>query len=71
MYAVDNVGYISDVTVSDGVTIDVTPPQPDYLYHSEDNVLKNPSFETTLSIETIDLQNICNLSTDFIPKFWF
>ena len=35
---------------------------------------KNPSFETyerSLSIETIDLQNICNLSTDFIPKFWF
>ena len=74
VYAVDNVGYISDITVSDGVTIDVTPPQPEYLYHSEDNVLKNPSFETyksSLSIETIDLQNICNLSTDFIPKFWF
>ena len=36
-------------------------------------MLKNPSFEayeSSLSIETIDLQNICNLSTDFIPKYW-
>ena len=74
VYAVDNVGYISDVAVSDGVTIDVTPPQPEYLYHTEDNVLKNPSFETyesSLSLDTIDLHNICALSTDFIPKFWF
>ena len=74
VYAVDNVGYISDVAVSDGVTIDVTPPQPEYLYHTEDNVLKNPSFETyesSLSLDTIDLHNICALSMDFIPKFWF
>ena len=73
MYAVDNVGYSSDVAISDGVTVDVTPSQPDYLYHTENNVLKNPSFETyesSLAIETIDLQNICNLSTDFIPKYW-
>ena len=67
MYAVDNVGYSSDVAVSDGVTVDVTPPQLDYLYHTEYNVLKNSSFETyisSLSIETIDLQNICNFSTE-------
>ena len=47
VYAVDNVGYSSDVAVSDEVTIDVTPPHPEYLYHTEDNVLKIPHLKHT------------------------
>ncbi|XP_061176007.1 uncharacterized protein LOC133184958 [Saccostrea echinata] len=73
VYAVDNVGYKSDIAVSDGVTIDNTPPQPEYLYHTEKNLLLNPSFEksrNSLAIENINDQNICSLGNEFIPDYW-
>ncbi|XP_061176006.1 uncharacterized protein LOC133184957 [Saccostrea echinata] len=73
VYAVDNVGFKSDIAVSDGVTIDTTPPQPEYLYHTDKNLLLNPSFEisrNSLAIENINVQNICSLGNDFIPDNW-
>ncbi|XP_062606252.1 uncharacterized protein LOC134268062, partial [Saccostrea cucullata] len=73
VYAVDNVGFKSDISVSDGVTVDTTPPEPQYLYHSDENLLQNPSFELSrksLQIENVDGQNICLLSNDYVPDFW-
>ncbi|XP_062576068.1 uncharacterized protein LOC134237945 [Saccostrea cucullata] len=73
VYAVDNVGYKSDIAVSDGVTIDTTPPEPEYLYHIDKNLLLNPSFEISkksLAFENIHDQNICTLGDDFVPDYW-
>ncbi|XP_061177042.1 uncharacterized protein LOC133185758 [Saccostrea echinata] len=73
VYAMDNVGYKSDIAVSSGVTIDTTPPKPEYLYHTNKNLLWNPSFElsrNSLAIENINVQNICSLGNDFIPDYW-
>nr|XP_034332757.1 uncharacterized protein LOC105327902 isoform X2 [Crassostrea gigas] len=73
VYAVDNVGYKSDVVVSDGVKVDVTPPEPEYLFHVDNNLLKNPSFELyerSISMDNIDVHTLCNLSPDFIPDQW-
>ncbi|XP_056015772.1 uncharacterized protein LOC125675332 [Ostrea edulis] len=73
VYAVDNVGFESDIAVSDGVTIDTSPPQPQYLYHTDKNLLLNPSFEMSnksLSVENVEITNICTLSDNFIPDHW-
>ena len=73
MYAIDVVGFNSKIVVSDGVTIDVTSPQPESLFHTQENILQNPSFESyqnVLSVEDVDLLDICNLTTDYIPASW-
>ncbi|XP_078321865.1 uncharacterized protein LOC111103999 isoform X3 [Crassostrea virginica] len=73
VYAIDLVGYNSTVVVSDGVTIDVTSPRPESLFHTQENNLQNPSFElyqNFLSVEDVDFQDICNLTTDYIPASW-
>nr|XP_034314147.1 uncharacterized protein LOC105348718 isoform X1 [Crassostrea gigas] len=73
VYAVDNVGYKSTVVVSDGVTIDTTPPEPQYLFHIGSNILNNPSFETSpnvLQSGDVNATNICNVSVDYQPSGW-
>lgn len=73
VYAVDNVGYKSDIVVSDGVKVDVTPPEPEYLFHIDNNLLKNPSFElhqSSLPINDTSLYDICSLTPDFFPDHW-
>ena len=42
VYAVDNVNTKSKIAVSNGVTIDKTSPQPQYLFHSGENIAINP-----------------------------
>lgn len=59
--------------MSDGVKIDVTPPEPESLVHTNKNLLKNPSFELckrSLSIDNASLYDMCTLSPDFIPYYW-
>lgn len=73
MYAVDDVNFKSDIAVSDGVTVDTTPPQPQYLFHVDENLGENPSFEDspkTLPIENVNRTNICSLVPDFHPEKW-
>ncbi|XP_052707847.1 uncharacterized protein LOC128183063 isoform X2 [Crassostrea angulata] len=73
VYAVDNVGYKSDIVLSDGVKVDVTPPEPEYLFHIDNNLLKNPSFElhqSSLPINDTSLYDICSLTPDFFPDHW-
>lgn len=53
----DTVGYISSTVVSDGVTIDVTPPEPVSFNYHPHNELHNPSFESTLTNPS-DLVNL-------------
>ena len=45
VYAVDNVGHRSPVVISNGVTIDTTPPDIQGLAYLGENLLHNPSFE--------------------------
>ncbi|XP_061181031.1 uncharacterized protein LOC133189645 [Saccostrea echinata] len=73
VYAVDNVGYKSSVVVSDGVTIDLTPPEPQYLFHTGSNILTNPSFEMSpnvLQSEDVNTTDICNVTVDYQPSSW-
>ncbi|KAK3100189.1 hypothetical protein FSP39_015958 [Pinctada imbricata] len=73
VFAVDSVGFRSPVSISDGVTIDLTPPEPTYLYHSGSNLLKNPSFEASDKVTMVDDlcgTNICTLNADYKPKKW-
>ncbi|XP_078322971.1 uncharacterized protein LOC111122905 [Crassostrea virginica] len=73
VYAVDNVNTKSKVAVSNGVTVDKTSPQPQYLFHSGENIAINPSFEDSiksLPINKINKTNICSLEPDFYPGMW-
>ncbi|XP_055997828.1 uncharacterized protein LOC125647098 [Ostrea edulis] len=73
VYAVDNVGYKSSVVVSDGVTLDHTPPEPEYLLHSGSNILSNPSFEiasNVLQSSAVNTTDICNITVDYQPNSW-
>ena len=73
IYAVDNVNYKSIVAISNGVTIDTTPPQPQYIFHAETNLAENPSFEDSikfLPIDKVNKTNICALVPDYYPKMW-
>ncbi|XP_055958617.1 uncharacterized protein LOC130013975 [Patella vulgata] len=45
VYAVDGSGLKSDVAVSDGTTIDTTPPVPVDIDYIGENLIANPSFE--------------------------
>ncbi|XP_048243311.1 uncharacterized protein LOC124141844 isoform X1 [Haliotis rufescens] len=64
VYAVDAVGYTSDIVVSDGVVIDASPPERQALAYLGDNLVKNPSFE----LEDIPGNSTrCNL---VIPTTW-
>ena len=69
----DNVGYKSSVVVSDGVTVDTSPPEPQYLFHTGSNILTNPSFETSLNVvqsTDVNTTNICNVTVDSQPSGW-
>ncbi|KAK3099944.1 hypothetical protein FSP39_012240 [Pinctada imbricata] len=73
VFAIDSVGYESPVSISDGVTIDLTPPEPTYLYHSGWNLLINPSFETSDKVTMVDDlngTNICTLTSEYKPNDW-
>ncbi|KAK3101903.1 hypothetical protein FSP39_007221, partial [Pinctada imbricata] len=54
VYAKDSVGYQSTVAVSDGAIVDMTPPEPNYLFHEGTNKLTNPSFEQSTNEVMID-----------------
>lgn len=59
--------------MSGGVKIDVTPPEPERIVHTDKNVLKNPSFELSkrsLSLDNFSMYDMCTLSLDFIPYHW-
>ncbi|XP_071784665.1 uncharacterized protein [Asterias amurensis] len=43
--AIDAAGTASEQVFSDGVVVDVTPPEPQNCIHSGDNLIVNPSFE--------------------------
>ena len=43
--AIDAAGRASEQVFSDGVVVDVTPPEPQNCIHSGDNLIVNPSFE--------------------------
>ncbi|XP_078334035.1 uncharacterized protein LOC111124258 [Crassostrea virginica] len=73
VYAVDNVGYISSVRVSDGVSVDTSPPEPQYLFHTGSNILTNPSFETSPNVvqsTNVKATDICNATVDSQPSGW-
>lgn len=73
VYAIDNVNRKSDIVVSNGVAVETTPPQPQYLFHVDENLAENPSFEDsikTLSMDNINKTNICSLISDFHPEKW-
>ena len=63
MYAVDRLGHRSSVSVSDGVTVDSTPPEPVGVVYLGDNLLNNPSFEVHSQTQTAD----CNSN---MPTSW-
>ncbi|XP_067663316.1 uncharacterized protein [Haliotis asinina] len=64
VYAVDGVGYTSDVAVSDGVVVDASPPERQDLAYLGDNLVKNPSFEVD---DIPGSTTPCNL---VIPTSW-
>nr|XP_034301655.1 uncharacterized protein LOC105322112 [Crassostrea gigas] len=73
VYALDNVGYKSPVMVSDGVAIDTSPPQPQYLFHNSSNLLLNPSFETSpneVMMDAVNTTDICNETMNHHPVNW-
>ena len=63
VYAVDRLGHRSSVSVSDGVTVDSTPPEPVSVVYLGDNLLNNPSFEVHGQTQTAD----CNSN---MPTSW-
>ncbi|XP_046561789.1 uncharacterized protein LOC124270793 [Haliotis rubra] len=64
VYAVDAVGYTSDVVVSDGVVVDASPPERQDVAYLGDNLVKNPSLEGD---DIIGTTTKCNL---VIPTSW-
>ncbi|XP_046562884.1 uncharacterized protein LOC124271767 [Haliotis rubra] len=64
VYAVDAVGYTSDVVVSDGVVVDASPPERQNVAYLGDNLVKNPSFEVD---DITGSTSSCNL---VIPTSW-
>ncbi|XP_062616047.1 uncharacterized protein LOC134277752 [Saccostrea cucullata] len=73
VYAIDNVNSKSSIAVSNGVVIDITPPQPQYLFHEDKILAKNPSFEVSeknISINDINQTNVCSLNIDYLPHNW-
>jgi hypothetical protein len=61
------------VVVSDGVILDLTPPEPEYLLHTGNNTLNNPSFEaasSTLQYSAVNATDICTISVDYEPANW-
>ena len=56
VYAVDAAGLVSEAAVSDGATVDLTPPQPEQSVSYGENLVKNPSFE--------------ELNNDSLPVDW-
>ncbi|XP_076086914.1 uncharacterized protein LOC143057491 [Mytilus galloprovincialis] len=71
VYAVDFVGHVSDTATSNGFTIDETPPTPVQLMFTENNMIKNPSFEDSdnnfVDILNMSTTNICGYSK---PDHW-
>ncbi|XP_071084119.1 uncharacterized protein [Haliotis cracherodii] len=64
VYAVDAVGHTSDVSVSDGVVIDTSPPEPQAMAYLGDNLVENPSFEVD---NITGIATRCNL---VLPSSW-
>lgn len=60
--------------MSDGVVIDTTPPIPDTLVHTDENIVENPSFENTggseIMWENVTSTDICVVSISYHPSSW-
>ncbi|XP_041351012.1 uncharacterized protein LOC121369995 [Gigantopelta aegis] len=63
VFSFDASGHRSSVSVSDGVTIDFTAPEPVSFVYLGDNLFNNPSFETHSQTQTPE----CNSN---IPSSW-
>ncbi|ESO88602.1 hypothetical protein LOTGIDRAFT_234472 [Lottia gigantea] len=63
VYAVDGSGLQSQVAVSNGIIIDTSPPEASYLEFIGENLILNPSFESTSD----DTTTSCNSN---IPEHW-
>ncbi|XP_060084880.1 uncharacterized protein LOC132564227 [Ylistrum balloti] len=75
VYAVDGLGQQSDTAVSDGVTVDTTPPIPSQLVHYDTvNLATNPSFENSnghsISWDNVNNTDICNVNSSHLPQQW-
>ncbi|XP_021356985.1 uncharacterized protein LOC110452658 [Mizuhopecten yessoensis] len=75
VYAVDGLGQKSDTAVSDGVTVDTTPPYPEQLVHLDNiNVAANPSFENSgghsIPWDKVNSTDICNVNSTLLPDIW-
>ncbi|XP_076117799.1 uncharacterized protein LOC143085385 [Mytilus galloprovincialis] len=74
VYAVDNVGRMSSIVISDGAIVDKTPPVSEKFIHIDDNMVDNPSFEDTsgdlVSWENVSTTDICLISSSYHPLSW-
>ncbi|XP_063415906.1 uncharacterized protein LOC134697555 [Mytilus trossulus] len=74
VYAVDNVGRMSSIVISDGAIVDKTPPVSEKFIHIDDNMVDNPSFEDTsgdlVSWENVSTTDICLISSSYHPLLW-
>ncbi|KAL5007590.1 hypothetical protein ScPMuIL_016396 [Solemya velum] len=69
VFGVDNAGYESAVAISDSLTVDSTPPKVGSVHFDSQNILSNPSFEATESVN-MDLVVSDNLCTSNAPSDW-
>ncbi|XP_069133969.1 uncharacterized protein [Argopecten irradians] len=75
VYAEDSLGQRSETAVSDGITIDTTPPIPyELVHHDTVNLATNPSFENsaghTIPWDKANNTDICNVNSTLHPKAW-
>lgn len=74
VYAIDGVGKISPIAVSDGTIVDKTPPVPETFIHADENIADNPSFENTggdeVKWENVSSTDICMMSDSYHPLSW-
>ncbi|XP_071798435.1 uncharacterized protein [Asterias amurensis] len=67
--AIDAAGRASEQVFSDGVVVDVTPPEPQNYIHSRDNLIVNPSFEPGLHDSTSNADEDSEGSLDEIAPW--
>ncbi|CAH1802767.1 unnamed protein product [Owenia fusiformis] len=68
--AVDAVGHRSAVISSDGIIIDITPPDILHITSTNANLLRNPSFEEDESNFDIHCHPLWSNSTSTLPLHW-
>ncbi|XP_064643830.1 uncharacterized protein LOC135497820 [Lineus longissimus] len=70
VYAVDSAGYHSRVAVSNGVTVDITPPAILTKLKFGDNIVNNPSFEEDQGISMAAIANVTASSSPQQIQGW-